>query len=61
LALALFVGQRVLVGLVPPSSALRAETTLALLAGIGAVVYGGAVLVLFGKQWLAAFRRRQRQ
>jgi putative peptidoglycan lipid II flippase len=61
LALALFVGQRALVGLVPPSSALGAETTLALLAGIGAVAYCGAVLALFGKQWLAAFRRRQRQ
>ena len=61
LALALFLGQRGLVGLSPPASTLRAETTLALLAGIGAVVYGGAVLALFGKQWLAAFRRQRRK
>jgi putative peptidoglycan lipid II flippase len=61
LALALFVGQRALTGLLPASSPLRAETTLALLAVIGAVFYFGAVLALFGKQWLAAFRRRQTQ
>jgi putative peptidoglycan lipid II flippase len=61
LALALLVGERVSVGLLPPTSALRAETTLALLAAIGGVVYFGAVLALFGRQWLAAFRRRQRQ
>ncbi len=38
---------------------LRDETALAALAGIGAVVYGGAVLALFGPQWLAAWRRRR--
>jgi putative peptidoglycan lipid II flippase len=59
LAMALFGGERVLIGLLPPSSALRAETMLALLAVVGAVVYCGAVLVLFGKQWLAAFRGRR--
>src|SRR6202045_882808 len=32
---------------------LRDEATLASLAGIGALVYGGVVIVLFGPQWLA--------
>jgi putative peptidoglycan lipid II flippase len=39
---------------------LRDEATLATLAGIGALVYGGVVIALFGPQWLAAFRRRSR-
>jgi putative peptidoglycan lipid II flippase len=34
--------------------------TLALLAAIGGVVYGGIVLALFGRQWLATFRSRSR-
>jgi putative peptidoglycan lipid II flippase len=38
----------------------RDESTLALLAVIGAVVYGGIVLALFGKEWLVTFRRRRR-
>jgi putative peptidoglycan lipid II flippase len=36
----------------------REEVTLAALAAIGGVVYGGAILALFGRQWLTAFRRR---
>ncbi len=39
---------------------LRDEATLATLAGIGALVYGGMVIALFGAQWLAALRRRKR-
>jgi len=39
---------------------LRDEATLAALACIGALVYGGVVIALFGPQWLAAFRRRKR-
>ncbi len=39
---------------------LRDEATLATLAGIGALVYGGIVIALFGAQWLAALRRRKR-
>jgi hypothetical protein len=35
---------------------LRSETLLAALALVGAVVYFGAVAVLFGRQWFAAFR-----
>ena len=37
---------------------LRAEIMLALLAILGAVVYFGIVLALFGRQWLAALKRR---
>jgi putative peptidoglycan lipid II flippase len=33
---------------------------LALLAAIGGAVYGGIVLALFGRQWLATFRSRSR-
>ena len=33
---------------------------LALLAAIGGGVYGGIVLILFGRGWLAAFRARRR-
>jgi len=39
---------------------LRDEATLAALTGIGALVYGGAVMALFGPRWLAAWRRRTR-
>jgi putative peptidoglycan lipid II flippase len=39
---------------------LRSVATLALIAAIGVVVYGGIVLVLFGPAWLAAFRARRR-
>jgi putative peptidoglycan lipid II flippase len=39
---------------------LRDEASLAALAGIGAAVYGGAIIALFGPQWLAAFRRRRK-
>jgi putative peptidoglycan lipid II flippase len=34
--------------------------TLGVLAVIGAVVYGGTILLLFGSSWLAAFRARRR-
>jgi putative peptidoglycan lipid II flippase len=33
---------------------------LALLVAIGGAVYGGVVLILFGRGWLAAFRARRR-
>ena len=36
------------------------ESTLAVLAVVGAVVYGGVVLALFGPRWLAALRARKR-
>jgi putative peptidoglycan lipid II flippase len=37
----------------------RDESTLAVLAVIGAAVYGAVIVALFGKQWLAALQRRK--
>jgi len=56
LAAALLGGEHLLAA-VP---ALRAELGLAALALLGCVVYGGALALLFGPEWLAAFRRRRR-
>ena len=39
---------------------LAVTVTLVVLAVIGAVVYGGTVLLLFGPSWLAALRARRR-
>ncbi|ABD86998.1 murein biosynthesis integral membrane protein MurJ [Rhodopseudomonas palustris] len=38
-------------------SALRDEAALALLIGVGALVYGAAILLLFGTRWLRALLR----
>jgi putative peptidoglycan lipid II flippase len=38
---------------------LRDVAALAVLAAIGGVIYGGLVLALFGRRWLAAFRARR--
>ncbi|MEX1083536.1 MAG: lipid II flippase MurJ, partial [Xanthobacteraceae bacterium] len=35
---------------------LRDEARLALLVLIGAIVYGGVVMTLFGRKWLAVLR-----
>ena len=59
LTLALFAGQHVLDRLVADLPALRAEIELGALAILGAVVYGGALALLFGREWLTAFRRRR--
>jgi putative peptidoglycan lipid II flippase len=40
---------------------LRHVATLAALAAVGGIVYGGVVLALFGRTWLTAFRARNRQ
>ena len=58
LAAALYLGERPL-GQLAPRWPLRDEVMLLALAVIGLVVYGGAVLALFGRQWLAAFRGRK--
>ena len=57
LAVALWIGQGLAARLLHDGVALRDEARLALLVAIGAVVYGGVVLALFGRQWLEAFRR----
>jgi putative peptidoglycan lipid II flippase len=56
LAAALLVGDRLLAD----APALGAVPRLAALAAIGCVVYGGALTLLFGPEWLAAFRRRRK-
>ena len=58
LAVALLIGERIAATLFSGWSALRDEATLALLVVLGAAAYFGVVLALFGKQWLAALRRR---
>jgi putative peptidoglycan lipid II flippase len=60
LAVALVVGDRLIEGVLADAPALRAELRLAALAFLGCVVYGGALALLFGSEWLAAFRRRRR-
>ncbi len=39
---------------------LRDLATLTVLAGVAAVIYGGSILILFGRGWLAAFRAKSR-
>jgi putative peptidoglycan lipid II flippase len=58
LALGLIVGARVFGNLLADWKTFRAETLLAALVILGGLVYGGAVLMMFGRQWLAVFRRR---
>jgi putative peptidoglycan lipid II flippase len=38
-------------------STLRDEATLALLVAVGAVVYAGSILLLFGRRWLSSLIR----
>jgi putative peptidoglycan lipid II flippase len=58
LALALFFAQAPAAALFSGWPTLRDEATLATLAAIGGAVYGAIVLALFGREWLAQFRRR---
>ncbi|CAL8981283.1 putative lipid II flippase MurJ [Rhodoplanes serenus] len=60
LAAALFAGHHGLAAVLPPGRPLRHETMLAALALLGAVVYGAAIGVLFGPQWLRALARRRK-
>ncbi|MFZ0610167.1 MAG: lipid II flippase MurJ, partial [Xanthobacteraceae bacterium] len=57
LAVALLVADPIVTRLLSSWSRFRNESELALLALIGGLVYGGAVLVLFGRRWLALMRR----
>jgi putative peptidoglycan lipid II flippase len=59
LALVLWLAAAPVAGLFAGRTSLRDESTLAVLAVIGAAVYGGLVLALFGKEWLARLRRRK--
>jgi len=60
LAAALFLGARAFERLFATLPAFRAETTLIALVVLGAVVYGGALALMFGRQWLEEFRRRSK-
>ncbi|HEX9323050.1 MAG TPA: murein biosynthesis integral membrane protein MurJ [Xanthobacteraceae bacterium] len=60
LAVVLSLAQGPVARLFADWTAWREESTLAVLAAIGAAVYGAIVLTLFGKQWLAALRTRKR-
>ena len=59
LALVLWLAAAPVAALFASRASLRDESTLAVLAVMGGVVYCGMVLTLFGKQWIAAFRRRR--
>jgi putative peptidoglycan lipid II flippase len=56
LAVALWISQLLLEPLIGQLPRFRAETMLAALALIGAVIYIGAILLLFDRKWFAAFR-----
>src|SRR5215510_10056187 len=58
LALTLWLAQAPVEALFARWTALRSEATLATLGVIGVCVYTGAVLALFGREWLALFQRR---
>jgi putative peptidoglycan lipid II flippase len=58
LAVVLLAAQRPVAGLFEGWASWREEATLAVLAALGGLVYGGIVLLLFGRRWAAAFRRR---
>jgi len=60
LALVLFLAQGPVARLFAGSSLWHDVATLAVLALIGAIVYGGIVLALFGRGWLAMLRARKR-
>ncbi len=57
LALVLLIADPFVTRLLSSWSTLRNELELALLALLGGLVYGGLVLVLFGRRWLSLIRR----
>jgi putative peptidoglycan lipid II flippase len=59
LALALWVARPFAVELARAWGRFGNETALALLAVLGALVYGGLIAALFGRQWMAGLRRRR--
>ncbi len=58
LALVLLIADPLVTGLLSSWSRFRDESELALLALLGGLVYGGLVLVLFGRRWVALMKRR---
>jgi putative peptidoglycan lipid II flippase len=59
LAAALHIGAHAFDRLFASLSALRSELTLAALALVGGLVYGGMLALLFGREWLSMWRRRR--
>jgi putative peptidoglycan lipid II flippase len=60
MALVLLMAEPLVTALSSSLSRFRNESELVLLALIGGVVYGGVVVVLFGRRWLALMRRGAR-
>ncbi len=60
-AAALLVGARAFERRFAALPAFRAETTRLALAALGALVYGGSLALLFGREWLATFRGRRKR
>jgi putative peptidoglycan lipid II flippase len=58
LALVLWLAQAPIAALFSQWTKLRYEAMLATLGVLGACVYTGTVLALFGREWSALFRRR---
>src|SRR5882724_7968452 len=58
LAMALRIVEWAVSRFIPTGASFREEIALAVLVIAGGLAYGGAVAVLFGRQMLAAFRRR---
>jgi hypothetical protein len=57
LAFVLVIAQGALAHFSLSGVAHRDLSTLVLLAAIGGVAYGGAVMAMFGKKWIAALQR----
>jgi putative peptidoglycan lipid II flippase len=57
LAAGLLLATRLLSPILAQLPALRAETMLAILVLVGAVTYTAAILLLFGRRWLAGLVR----
>ncbi len=57
LAIVLLIADPLVTALLSSWSRFRSESELALLALLGGLVYGGLVIVLFGRRWLALMRR----
>jgi len=58
LTIVLLVAAPLLTNALSGWSRFRNETELALLALLGGLVYGGLVVVLFGRRWLSLMRRK---
>ncbi|MGL4262516.1 MAG: murein biosynthesis integral membrane protein MurJ [Afipia sp.] len=58
LAAALWLTSRWLASALANQASLRDETALGILIVVGTIVYGGSVLLLFGKRWLTGLIRR---